>query len=254
MKYLNNNKNQFILSFPDDWYISLNVLYKSELKRQFDIDKRIKIILITEDLNRTKFVEQQLKNNNIIYYKTSIEDLIDVILKIQTKYILLLFEGDFIITDNLNNNFIKLFEDKFNKLTNLKMLFAGQSINTPEINIENSDYLKNPGINKYLNSNIIFGNRIDVLKYFQIFKEIINQSLVSFSDEPLEYNAFIQLLNRFIFISSLIPVNCNKDLDYNNIDSNNDLFTTILEGEQDVIEKDGIRYINYNYVSNERLM
>lgn len=254
MQYLNNNKIQRILSFPDEWYISLNTLYKSELKREFDIDKRIKIILIKENNSKNKFVEQQLINNNIFYTTTEIKDLVNVIDKVQSKYILLLFEGDFIITDNLDKSFIDGFENIFKDTNNLKVLFAGQSINIPEINIENSDNLKNPGINKYLNGNLIFGDRIEVLKYFQIFKEIVNNDLAQFSEEPLPYNIYLQLLHRFIFIGGFIPVNLNKDLNYKNIDYNNNFFTTILEDEQDIVENDGIRYVKYNYTYNERLI
>ena len=254
MQYLNNNKIQRILSFPDEWYISLNTLYKSELKREFDIDKRIKIILVKENNSKNKFVEQQLINNNIFYVKTPINDLVNVIYKVQSKYVLVMFEGDFIITENLDKSFIDDFENRFKDTNNLKILFAGQSINIPEINIENSDNLKNPGINKYLNGNLIFGDRIEVLKYFQIFKEIINNDLAQFSEEPLPYNVYLQLLHRFIFIGGFIPVNLNKDLNYKNIDYNNKFFTTILEDEQDIVENDGIRYVKYNYTYNERLI
>ena len=138
MQYLNNNKIQRILSFPDEWYISLNTLYKSELKKEFDIDKRIKIILVKENNAKNKFVEQQLINNNIFYTTTEIKDLVNVIDKVQSKYILLLFEGDFIITENLDKSFIEDFENRFKDTNNLKVLFGGQSINIPEINIEMS--------------------------------------------------------------------------------------------------------------------
>ncbi len=254
MQYLNNNKIQRILSFPDEWYISLNTLYKSELKKEFDIDKRIKIILVEENNSKNKFIEQQLINNNVFYIKTPINDLVNVIDKVQSKYILLLFEGDFIITDNLDKSFINDFENIFRDANNLKVLFAGQSINIPEINIENSSNLKNPGINKYLNGNLIFGDRIEILKYFQIFKEIVNNDLAQFSEERLPYNIYLQLLHRFIFITDFINVNLNKNLNYKNIDYNNNFFTTILEDEQDIVENDGIRYVKYNYTYNERLI
>jgi len=254
MQYLNNNKIQRILSFPDEWYISLNTLYKSELKREFDIDKRIKIILVKENNSKNKFVEQQLINNNIFYIKTPINDLFNVLDKVQSKYVLVMFEGDFIISDNLDKSFIDDFENRFKDTNNLKILFAGQSINIPEINIENSDNLKNPGINKYLNGNLIFGDRIEILKYFQIFKEIVNNKIDQFSKEPLPYNIYLQLLHRFIFVGEFIPITINKDLDYKNIDYSNNFFTTILENEQDVVENDGIRYVKYNYTYNERLI
>ena len=255
MQYLNNNKIQRILSFPDEWYISLNTLYKSELKRRFDIDNRIKIILVKENNSKTKFIEQQLLNNKVSYNKISITNLIDELQKTQSKYILLLFEGDFIITDNLNETFLNEFENLFKRdSANLKILFAGQSINIPEINLENSDLLKNPGINKYLNGNLIFGNRIDLLKYFNLFKEIVNRKIDDFSDEPIPYNLYLQLLHRFIFLGEFVQTNLDKELNYKNIDYDNKFFTTILEAEQDVIEKDGIRYVKYNYMCNERLI
>lgn len=255
MQYLTNNKIQRILSFPDEWYISLNTLYQSELKRRFDIDKRIKIILVNENKSKIKFIEQQLTKNKISYDKTSITNLIDKLNSTQSKYVLLLFEGDFIITDNLNETFLNQFESIFSRdCANLKLLFAGQSINIPDINLENANMLKNPGINKYLNGNLIFGNRIDLIKYFNLFKEIVNQKIDDFSDEPLPYNLYLQLLHRFIFLGRFVQINLDKELDYKNIDYNNKFFTTILEAEQDVIEKEGIRYVKYNYLSNERLI
>ena len=72
MQYLNNNKIQRILSFPDEWYISLNTLYKSELKREFDIDKRIKIILVKE--NNSKI-------DHVVYLDVEDKIILDRILK-----------------------------------------------------------------------------------------------------------------------------------------------------------------------------
>ena len=248
MQYYNNNKIQYILNFINSNSTLLQFIYSDTLKERLTISSHIKIVL--NNIFSSSFIEKQLLNNNIKYYKINdITELKECNFD-DCEYVLVLSNFDFAIVHNLDDSFINLFESKVKN--NLGLLFAGQSINIPDINIEGPEVLRVEGLNKFLNSCIIFGSISDIKKYITLIDEVnyANLNFLVDTSKPIRF----QLLNRFVLNYNISDIYFDKNMDYNNIDCSNDLFTTIIDGEQEIIELDNVRKISNKYSLNMKLL
>ena len=226
MNYYNDNKIQYVLSFPELDYIDLNILFKEELNRKIKISSDIAIISTITTYN--SFFLNQCKNNNIEIIQTKQSNIYEAIKRIEKKYVLIIKDKDALIVNDIENDFLK----EFNSL-NMPFLFAGMEFPLPSNDLEGYRNTFIKGKYKNVNGMLMFGKTSDILKFYE---SIIDNERIedSFIEEQIKIRKSL--------------INYRKDF-ISYIDSQANLFSTITKINTIIKEKDNNRYIvNHNFL------
>lgn len=169
MKYTNGWKDLFILTFPYTMNKLTYALLKDEANREIKVNKDIAIVTTLQ--NENHILLQQLINNNILFYQTTNEELVSTINKIN-KELILIITSPVVIVNDLDKDFISMFES-----TNGKFIFGGTTKNPIGINYVGSDELYF-GVNQYLDNSVMFGTTSEIKKYFSKYVYIKDNRLL----------------------------------------------------------------------------
>lgn len=231
MKYLNNGNQQYILSFSAEQSGILKMLFTTDDKITVNED-----VAIMTNLSDDSLFIQQLKANNIKYYKTTFDNISSIIDNIVENFVLLVLDKDALIVNSLDDTFLTKFYS-FNQ----DYVF-GATANAFPLCFDFSITLKYPLIpsfNRFIDSSICFGYKEVISKIFNKMKEI-------------QYHSPEQILedNRISFYNAF-----NKDINVEiHGDYQNKLFTDISPDLNYIEEKNGIRYIKERRLTYNNLI
>ncbi len=213
MELFYNGNKQYILSFPKPFI--------TQLFPKIDVKVSEKISIFYRSRNSFNF--HQMQNINCNKWVFNNNALVDSIYYSNTEYTLILNGYDSVILQDLDEEFI----DKFNELTkdkDKKIIIAGSDI--PLTNEMSFDFEIGGGISNYFNYCIIFGLTKDVIPFIQ---RVHNYKLNEIKRDIKQVQEFANIYNMAILENNY----------RNNIDCNNNLFTTIFEKYHSIIEWDG---------------
>jgi len=215
MKYLNNENEQYVLSFLNEKSNILNTVF--DYKTKISVNENIAII--TNLKPDTLFIKQLVYNNIHYYLISNIEEISRCLKEIKENYILTVFNTDALIVKDLDVDFIT----KFDKL-NINYLFASTEACYPlPIELNNIRISLTPSMNKYTNCYLCLG-----------YKEFIAGIYKSIMDNNLHFgNKFMDYHKNLIYGSFK-----NYTIDFYNM-----FFTTIIPQVNKIKQKDNIRYI-----------
>ncbi len=170
MKYKYGWWDLFILTFPYTMNKLTYTLLKDEANREIKVDKRIAIVTTLQDENH--ILLQQLINNNILFYQTTDEELVSTINKIN-KELILIITSPAIIVNDLDEEFISMFET-----VSGNFVFGGTTKNPIGINYLGSEELY-LGENLYLDNSVMFGDADEIKKFYSKYMYIKDNKLLS---------------------------------------------------------------------------
>ena len=212
MKYICNNKEQYLLSLvPVSNNFDIKYLFINELKESIKISEDITILVNKLGIN--SILTQQFKDNNINYILFDLNDLPIKIFEVKTKYCLILNVVDAIILKDLDDKFINHF----------KQIDGGSGILASATNskviafdFEEGRQLLVDSDFKYADLSICFGLTDAMTRYISYINDqyLTNQSFV----DACQYNSRV-------FISTVARLSLSADR--YEFDYNNELFTTV---------------------------
>lgn len=160
MTYFNNKNEQYILNFPEKLDFNLTYFFIDEISRNVKIDTSITVITTIND--SSSIFLNQCNLNSIPVIITTEENINKELKKVNSLYTLIV-KHDSLLLKDLNNEFIQ-------KFLNLKepFIFASSPLQIPDKNIENYSILMIKGLNKYINSGLLFGLTSEIVKLYNI--------------------------------------------------------------------------------------
>lgn len=207
MTYFNNKNEQYILNFPEKLDFNLTYFFIDDITRNIKIDKNITVITTIND--SSSIFLNQCNLNSIPVIITTEENINKELKKVNSLYTLIV-KHDSLLLKDLTDEFIQ----KFLNL-NEPFIFAGSPFQIPDKNIENYSILMIKGLNKYINSGLLFGSTLEIVKLYNILDNF-DRSITNFE--------YLNYIYRSV-ISHLYLVNKLKN---SYLDSECKLFSSVL--------------------------
>lgn len=229
MNYFNKKNNiLYCLGLPFFNSKDVEILFKTEQNREIKISNEITICSVN---GYNSFLKKQCKKNNItlkIIRSDFVEDIINSLSEVSTKYTLICGFGENVIVNNLDENFIS----KFNSL-NKPFCFAGTPTGIPIDDFENEQLYTSNGIYNHACFNLVFGETDKMIEFFRLFKTFAFSTMLDISPDKLN-----PILCNHIYLRNALTIYSKETL----TDSKRELFANIIKEEYEVrqTEKDKV--------------